>query len=72
MADSDGRTENSSTSSIAVTLTPEQWAQVLGMLEQGTQVILAQLATQQGGLQAVTNLSNIASGLIAEIKEQTK
>ena len=56
----------------AVTLTPEKWAQVLGMLEQGTQVILSQLATQQGGLQAVTNLSSIASGLIAEIKEQTK
>ena len=55
-----------------VTLTPEKWAQVLGMLEQGTQVILSQLATQQGGLQAVTNLSTIASGLIAEIKEQTK
>lgn len=55
-----------------VTLTPEQWAQVLGMLEQGTQVILAQLATQQGGLQAVTNLSAVATSLIAEIKEQTK
>lgn len=72
MADSDGRKESSSTSSTSVTLTPEKWAQVLGMLEQGTQVILAQLATQQGGLAAVTNLSTIASGLIAEIKEQVK
>ena len=32
----------------------------------------SKIYVQQGGLQAVTNLSTIASGLIAEIKEQTK
>ena len=56
----------------SVTLPLADWQQIIGMLEQGTQVILAQLATQQGGLQAVTNLSAVATGLITEIKEQTK
>jgi len=53
-----------------VTLTKDQWAQMLGMLEQGTQVLLSQLSMQQGGLQQVAQLSSVASGLIEEIKKQ--
>lgn len=53
-----------------VTLTKDQWAQMLGMLEQGTQVLLSQLSMQQGGLQQVAQLSAVASGLIEEIKKQ--
>lgn len=53
-----------------VTLTKDQWAQTLGMLEQGTQVLLSQLSMQQGGLQQVAQLSAVASGLIEEIKKQ--
>ena len=58
------------TGSVAVKLTKDQWAQTLGMLEQGTQVLLSQLSMQQGGLQQVAQLSAVASGLIDEIKKQ--
>lgn len=55
-----------------VSLTPEKWAQVIGIMTQGAQLVCSQLAPQEGGLEAVRNLSTIASGLIAEIKEQVK
>jgi hypothetical protein len=53
-----------------VTLTVEEWQQVLGMLEQGTSVILSQLALQQDGIDQVAKLASIASTLKNEIKQQ--
>jgi len=55
-----------------VSLTPEQWAQVLGIMTQGSQLLCSQFAPQEGGLEAVRNFSTLATSLIAEIKEQTK
>lgn len=56
--------------SIAVTLTPEQWKQVVGILEQGSAVVLAQMAMQQGGLPQVAQLSSMANAVIDAIKQQ--
>jgi len=54
----------------SVTLTPEQWAEVIGIMTQGTQVILSQLAMQKDGLPQVRQLSVTADCLIEEIKQQ--
>jgi len=54
----------------AVTLPPEKWAEVVGIMTQGTQVILSQLSMQQGGLPQVAQLSASANALIEEIKQQ--
>jgi len=53
-----------------VSLPLDAWQQILGMLEQGTSVILSQLALQQGGLKQVADLSTIATRHIDEIKKQ--
>jgi len=53
-----------------VTLSPEKWTEAVGILTQGTQVILSQLAMQQGGLPQVAQLSASANALIEEIKQQ--
>ncbi len=53
-----------------VTLSTEKWAEVIGILTQGTQVILSQLAMQKDGLPQVAQLSATASNLIEEIKQQ--
>lgn len=58
------------TTNPSVTLTPEKWAEVLGIMTQGTQVILSQLAMQQNGLPQVAQLSASANALIEEIKQQ--
>lgn len=53
-------------------MSPDQWNQVVGMLEQGTQVVLAQLAMQKGSLGQVAELSSIATSLLDEIRKQLK
>jgi len=55
---------------ISIEFTPEDWQQIIGMLEQGTSVILSQLAMQQGGLTQVATLSALANKHIDEIKKQ--
>lgn len=55
---------------VTVELPEESWQQIIGMLEQGTSVILSQLALQQGGLKQVADLSTIATRHIDEIKKQ--
>jgi hypothetical protein len=54
----------------SVTLPLADWQQIIGMLEQGTAVILSQLSLQQGGLKQVADLSTIATKHIDEIKKQ--
>jgi len=54
----------------SVTLPLADWQQIIGMLEQGTSVILSQLAMQQGGLTQVATLSALATKHIDEIKKQ--
>ena len=56
----------------AVTLPLADWQQIIGMLEQGTSVILSQLALQQGGLQQVAELSSLAAKHLAAIKQQVE
>ena len=56
----------------SVTLPLADWQQVLGMLEQGTSVILSQLALQQGGLTQVAELSALAAKHLAAIKQQVE
>lgn len=57
---------------IIVTLSADQWQQLIGMTEQGTQVILAQLSMQKGALGQVAELSSIATSLLDEIRKQLK
>lgn len=57
---------------IAVTLSADQWAQLLGMTTQGVSVLLSQLAMQQGGLGQVAQLSTAATTLLSEIRKQVK
>jgi len=54
----------------SVTLPLADWQQIIGMLEQGTSVILSQLAMQQGGLTQVATLSALATKHIEAIKKQ--
>lgn len=55
---------------VTVELPESDWQQIIGMLEQGTSVILSQLSLQQGGLKQVADLSTIATKHIDEIKKQ--
>jgi len=55
---------------VTVALPESDWQQIIGMLEQGTSVILSQLALQQGGLKQVADLSTIATKHIDAIKKQ--
>lgn len=64
------KTTSATTTNPSVTLTPEKWAEVIGIMTQGTQVILSQLAMQKDGLPQVAQLSATASNLIEEIKQQ--
>jgi len=55
---------------IYVGLLPGRWGEVVGIMTQGTQVLLSQLSMQQGGLPQVAQLSAVANTLIEEIKQQ--
>jgi hypothetical protein len=70
MAQRNRPAESSSPSGTTVTLTTEQWDEVVGIMTQGTQVILSQLAMQQGGLPQVAQLSTKANTLIEAIQQQ--
>jgi len=63
-------TEEQAPTGTSVTLPPEKWGEVVGIMTQGTQVLLSQLSMQQGGLPQVAQLSAAANALIEEIKQQ--
>jgi len=53
-----------------VTLTPGEWQQVIGILEQGSAVICSQLALQPNGVKQVQQLSAISVQVTDSIKQQ--
>ena len=57
---------------ISVSLTTDDWNQVVGILNTGSQLILSQLVSQNGALPKVAELSAIAHRLLTEIVNQVK
>lgn len=57
---------------IAVTLAAADWEQVVGMINNGTKLILSQLAMQDGALPQVAELSAISHRLLVEITKQVQ
>lgn len=61
---------NSDVPGKTVRLQEAQWGEILGLLTQGSQLMLSQLALQQNGLRDVAQLSVKADNLVEEIKRQ--